>query len=523
MRESKTVTAAPAGIGDVVTPPIREIESYGVCEGIAIVDIDTLLPIDCDDRAPAMFGYSRAEFLRTPISIFRFGECHEDVRRQLRGLLEQGGGRVRGTRRKKNGEPIRVEILTRPDGIAGREVLHAVFRDVTDEMRLREGILAGDYHLALAQRVARLGSWEWDVARNSLSWSDQLFELFGLAKDRFAATRQAFLACVHAEDRPMVESAVHEALLEGRQYSIDYRIVRPDGEALWVQEHGEVFFEGARPVRIIGTVQDVNERKESDLERQRLEVRLHYARKLEALGLLVGGIAHDFKNLLGSLMNYAYVARKHAHDEACRSSLDAISDVGLQARDLVMRLLSVRGEEEAVAVVVDLRDVVKEVVDVLRMEIVDSIDLEIDLESRGAYVKSSPAEMRQVVSNLAKNALDAMRGPGGTLRITVGVEAARAGAGKGRVTLVVADTGPGIEASLRERVFDPFFSTKPNTDGIGMGLAIVKGIVRDRGGSIDLESESEPGSRFTVTFPLAESSTRGGAVEEASPETQERE
>lgn len=133
--------------------------------------------------------------------------------------------------------------------------------NLTEHKRAEEALRRGEARLELAQQIAHLGSWDWDIVKNELVWSDEIYRLFGLAPQAFGATLEAFLNCVHPDDREFVVKSVDEALYGGKPYSIDHRIVRPDGSERMVHEQAEVIVdEQGRPVRMVGTVHDVTER-----------------------------------------------------------------------------------------------------------------------------------------------------------------------------------------------------------------------------------------------------------------------
>lgn len=247
----------------------------------------------------------------------------------------------------------------------------------------------------------------------------------------------------------------------------------------------------------------------------RLERELRQSQKMEAIGTLAGGIAHDFNNILTAIMGYTEMAqRKVPRDNALARDLERVQKASLRAKDLVNRILTFcrQGEQERTPVMMAL--VVEEVLKLLRSTLPTTIEIhqDIAIPSDGMRVLADPTQMHQMLMNLGTNAAHAMRHHGGVLRVSLAdVEADAAlvdrcpGLRPGAwVRLTVSDTGHGMEAGVRERIFDPYFTTKKVGEGTGMGLAVVQGIVNNLGGVISVHSEPGRGSAFTVFLPKYE-------------------
>jgi len=252
------------------------------------------------------------------------------------------------------------------------------------------------------------------------------------------------------------------------------------------------------------------------------EQRLRQAQKLEAVGTLASGIAHDFNNILSAIIGYSEMGlSKVDESDSLYKMLDRIHRAGRRAKNLVQLLLDFSRPAETATDPVDLRDIVSEVLEMLTPSLPPGVRTVVALPEGACPVRANATQMHQVAFNLVKNALDAMAESGGTLTVslTSGSNEDPEGAvcqpmfdrtldtWGGRcdcVKLVVADTGVGMSEEVRQRVFDPFFSTKPSGEGTGMGLAVVHGIVQSYGGWIGLASEPGQGSTFTVCLPQVE-------------------
>ncbi|MEW5774969.1 MAG: ATP-binding protein [Thermodesulfobacteriota bacterium] len=248
-------------------------------------------------------------------------------------------------------------------------------------------------------------------------------------------------------------------------------------------------------------------RRETEARLAESERRLAHARKMEAVGVLAGGLAHDFNNILSAIIGYSEMALGKLPDaDPVRRMVNRIHVAGLRARNLVELLLAFSrpgtGEAKGRA---DLAEVAAEALQLLAPSLDAAVDLRADLGQGRFPVAADPTRLHQVVMNLLTNAAEAVRG-GGRLSVTLARESGNGGAAGGGadwVRLEVADTGPGMEAEVLERIFDPFFTTKRPGQGTGMGLAVVHGVVRSLGGRVDVDSSPGQGARFTVRLPAA--------------------
>ncbi len=247
-----------------------------------------------------------------------------------------------------------------------------------------------------------------------------------------------------------------------------------------------------------------------DLTQQcQMEERLIQSQKIEAVGTLAGGIAHDFNNILSAILGYAELARQETPEGSeVENDLDQILRAGTRAKDLVRQILAFSRQTKTETAPVCLASLVKETMKLLRAALPTSIDIQMVLESE-AYVLADPTQIHQVITNLATNASLAMRENGGRLDLTLrDVELTREeslsypGLESGKyVRLTVSDTGCGMTPEVRNRIFEPFYTTRPQGQGTGLGLSTALGIVQRFGGLITVYSEPNVGSTFQVLLP----------------------
>jgi signal transduction histidine kinase len=276
-------------------------------------------------------------------------------------------------------------------------------------------------------------------------------------------------------------------------------------------------------ILVTAVVRDVTERLELQAERERLrtqadrdrlERQLHQSQRLESLGQLAGGVAHDFNNLLGVISNYAAfageeVAREPSNGrwQKVRSDIEQVRQAAERAAALTHQLLAFARQEIIQPQVLDLNQIVTRVEQLLARTLGEHIELVTDLAENLEPVLADPGQIEQVLVNLAVNARDAMPG-GGKLVIqttTADIEqaAGQADLAPGRYTAIkVTDTGTGIPKDVLDRVFEPFFSTKPKGEGTGLGLATVYGIITQAGGGVRIYSEPGIGTVLTALLPV---------------------
>ena len=455
--------------------------------------------VDANQGFADITGYTREEVIGRSS---RPGDLDIWVRQEDRDRLVEAlraTGEIRGLEapfRRKDGTIITGLMSARRLEIGGVPCLVSVTRDITESKRIEHALMETTQRLQLALASGNLGIWDRDLASDTEIWNDRMHEMYGLAPGASPLTcTQWSRTVLHPEDTPRIQAEIGEALAGRRAYDLEFRILRPDGSLRYIKSDGAVLRDASgRAIRVIGINRDRTERVEAEAERQRLLAELHHAEKLESLGSLAGGVAHDMNNVLAAILVTTELLRSGCPEGSLMErSLDIIQHAGNRGRDLVKALTDFARKGLDETALVDLNELLRKEVELLRHTTLQRIQVDLDLDEQLPKIPGAPSELGGAIMNLGVNAVDAM--PEG------GVLAFRSRRlENGWVELTVSDTGHGMPPQVLKRAMEPFFTTKPSGKGTGLGLARVYGTARAHGGTVDIQSE--PGRGTTVTLRL---------------------
>ncbi|MCC6750367.1 MAG: PAS domain S-box protein [Deltaproteobacteria bacterium] len=434
-------------------------------------------------------------------------------------LLGQPGTPVTARYRIRHKEGRWIWVEARMVNLLHDPTVHALVashRDVTAEHVAVEQLREQQRMLEEAQAVAHIGSLE--IREDELPlvrWSHEAFRIFGFSEET-PATYDRARSAIPKEDWKALGEAFAATWSDGRPIDLEHRVLRSDGTLRWVRLKTAIP-EGGVPGRrrLTGTIQDITERKQ-------LEAQLLQAQKMEAVGQLAGGVAHDFNNALSVILGFGGVMLAELPaDSRLRADLDHVLAAGEHARDLVRQLLAFSRRQVLQPIVLDVNEAICEADRMLARTLGENVHVKLALAPSLALVKVDPAQLTQVVLNLAINARDAM--PEGGL-LTIETANAHLDAEYARqhpeltpgdyVLIAVTDTGIGIAPAVRDRIFEPFFTTKASGKGTGLGLSTVYGIVRQSGGHIWVYSELGQGTTFKIYLPVTDERARSAVASE---------
>ena len=390
------------------------------------------------------------------------------------------------------------------DAVIGRVIS---FRDVSESVRQSQALEQNRMFLERAQQVAHVGSWVVDLdGSDRLSWSAEAHRIFGVAPERFEGTATAFFSLVHPDDVEAVRKAVRDAAAPGGPpYDIEHRIARADGSVRWVHEKADVVRdEGGTALRMIGTVQDTTDRR-------MLEEQLRQLQKMEAIGRLAGGIAHDLNNALTAIAGYAELALGTlALDHRARPDVEEVRRGAERAASVTRQLLAFSRKQLLEPRLFDLNETAGSMARMLGRILGHDVRVTTRLADAPLPVLGDSGQIEQAILNLALNAKDAMPN-GGDLVLATAVEdvddagaMARLPMPAGRYTVLrVVDTGCGMSLETQARAFEPFFTTKGVGKGTGLGLSMVYGTLKQCSGFAFVDSVQGRGTTIVLYFPPA--------------------
>ncbi|HWR73667.1 MAG TPA: PAS domain S-box protein, partial [Nitrospirota bacterium] len=569
--------------------------------GVSIVDLNGRFQ-KVNKRLCEMLGYSESELLTKTFSDVTHPD---DVQRGKDALSKQREGKadvLSFEKRYLHRDGHVVTAIISPSVVrdaTGKPVrCVGLWQDITERKRAEEALKRSRDLLAKAEEIARLGSWEWDIATNRLEWSDEVYRLYGIAKGKDAPSYDVVLNTLHPDFRERFTMDIESALMRGQPLDGEYCLVRPDGTLRFTRSKGEVVRDNAgKPVRMVGIVQDITDQKQAELmvrnvletvdegfiiidrdyrilsanrayaqqagrsvdeiigkkchemshgyfmpchefgetcavrrvfetgephtalhthhnedkdpiyvetkafpmrdaagrvtaaieivnnitEQKKLEDQLRHAQKMEAVGLLAGGVAHDFNNILTAIIGYGNLLEmRYPEDDPHRQYVDQILAAAARAANLTQSLLAFSRKQVINPRPLDVNEIIGRVEKLLQRVIGEDVDLRTELQPGALMVMADSSQMEQVLMNLATNARDAMPG-GGVLTIRTGTmmmgqefrKVHGFGADGTYATVAVSDTGSGMDERTRARIFEPFFTTKELGRGTGLGLAIV--------------------------------------------------
>ena len=382
-----------------------------------------------------------------------------------------------------------------------------------------EALRRRDEQLRVALDAAQMGVWVWSSADNRLTWDETLRRMYGVGADERIAGYDDFISRVHPEDRAFVESTVRRAMADGGRLDYEFRIVLPDGRIRWIADQGRVVpAESGAPGHMTGACMDVTDRRAA-------EEHLRLAHRMESVGRLAGGVAHEANNQMSVVIGAAhYILARPDIPAAVRTDAEFIRQAAERTASVTAQLLAFSRRQVLRPQVLSPNEVLEKFRPILQRTMGEDCGLTLRLDPALGDVKADPGQLEQVLLNLALNARDAMPRGGALTIATSTVELNERSAAldhgvavrPGRyVLLAVSDTGHGMDRTTLDHVFEPFFTTKGVGQGTGLGLATVYGIVKQSDGYV--WARSEPGRGTTIEIYLPVTSERAAAATDEGP------
>lgn len=466
---------------------------------IGITDVKTGRCLDVNEACLNLFEFTREEVVGQTTLLLGIWPNPEERAQLIRQLLT--GKPVRNldlTFRTKSGLLRHILVSSDLIELNGAQCLLTIGNDITERKQAEAALTSSRNLLQSVLRAAPIRVFWKDLGSRYLG-CNQLFaqdagvpspeSLIGKTDYDLAWKEQA--DGYRADDLQVMDSGLAKFDIEEPQTS-------PNGTRIWLKTSKVPLRDDSEHIiGVLGIYDDITRRKQAEADLQQAEERLQQSQKLEAVGRLAGGIAHDFNNLLTGINGNAELLLKQVEPwNPMYQRLDTIRRTGEQAARITRQLLTLGRRQVVQPVPVQLNGLVRKMADLLQPILGENIRLTLALTPSIGLLKADPAQLDQVLLNLAVNARDAMP-DGGTLTI----ETMNVIVQKPAIRLMVRDTGQGMSEEVRTRIFEPFFTTKPFGKGTGLGLATVYGIVTQCEGTIEVESAVGKGTTFSLTFP----------------------
>jgi PAS domain S-box-containing protein len=393
-----------------------------------------------------------------------------------------------------------------------------IIRDITlrkaDEQALRQS----ERFLREAQAAGGVGCFSMDINLGIWTSSDTFDAIFGIGPD-YPRDVGGWLNLVAPEVRDYHRQQLMDLIQNRGRFDLEFQILRgSDGEARWVSGQGSLEGDGqGQAHRLVGTFRDITESRRVQAENLRLQARLQQSQKMESLGCLAGGIAHDMNNILGAILGLASASIEAAPaGTPAHRAFDTISRAAVRGGNMVKQLLTFAHQNGVEVRILDLNSILREEVNLLERTTLSRVRLVLDLDSALRPIQGDATSLTNAFMNLCVNAVDAMTERGTLTLRTRNLDA-------DWIEVLVKDTGAGMSRQVLDKAMEPFFTTKAPGKGTGLGLAMVHTTVLEHRGRMELQSEPGQGTGVRILFPAAATAASPAAPSDRpGPETSRR-
>jgi PAS domain S-box-containing protein len=407
----------------------------------------------------------------------------------------------------RDGRIIPIEINSNYVSFGGKEFNFTFSRDITERKRAEEKLRKSEERYTLAEHAINDGIWDWNILSHEIFCSPRWTEILGYdVEELLQEERLNQLDIVHPDDKPEFFNAMQQSLQNKERYSIEIRLRHKDGSYRWVHSRGEPFYdEAGQPVRMLGSITDITERKQAEIQISFLRDQLTHVSRLGVLGELSAGLAHELNQPLTALRLYTTAAEHIGatlESPELHDCLRRIDELAHRAAEIIRRMRSFVSRNLSHRQSVSPNDLVREVLSLLENELRHNhVKTELMLGDNLPHIMVDPIQIQQVLVNLIRNAIDAMNGTEDNQRFL----SIRTDRTNDSVRFEIADTGCGIDYTMVDKLFEPFQSFKPK--GLGLGLAICRSLIESHQGEIVAKPNPTGGATFHFVLPAANQKT----------------
>ncbi|MBI9032772.1 PAS domain-containing protein, partial [bacterium] len=383
------------------------------------------------------------------------------------------------------------------------------YHDITERKLQTQTLFELNENLKHAQSLSHVGNWQWDMVADEAIWSDEMYSIYGVEKETFEPTSENVIKTILPEDTHKMEQAIAEVLKQGYAEPLEFRITRPSGEVryIFIMALKMGSDESKSSNILFGVTQDITDRKKMEEEKLNLEMHLRHQQKLESIGTLAGGVAHEINNPINGIMNYAQlISDKLEKDNPLQEYSHEIIHETERVATIVKNLLTFSRDDKETHSPARIDDTINSTVSLIQTNFRhDQITLNIDIPENLPELKCRSQQIRQVIMNLMTNAKDSLNqkysgfDENKIMNVSVSLFEKE---NRRWMRVTVEDRGNGISEEISNKIFDPFFTTKDRAIGTGLGLSISYGIVKDHHGQLHFESKVGEYTRFYLDLPI---------------------
>ncbi len=399
---------------------------------------------------------------------------------------------------RKTGEHLIFRVLGLKICIYNTDFILFTLEDISEQFQMREKLQLSSELLDQTSRISHVGGWELEIKNNTLIWSDEVYRIYDVPKD-FTLNVEKAIEFYVDDYKFLISEAVDNAIANGRPFELEAEIKTAKDKNKWIIFKGRPYFSNEEIIKITGTVQDITERKNSEETSKILQSELNHKSKIDLLGKLAGGVAHDFNNILGGIMSSADLIKLklRKHDESLMKYIDIILSLSENAAKLSNKLLVLsRKDKDDQKKSSNIQKMMNETVEIVYNTLNKNIDLKYieknNIENLHFIINDS--SIQNAIINICINSSHSMP-KGGELSITVRRDDLY-------FYIDISDTGTGMSRDVLSRIFEPFFTTKSEGHGTGLGMVSVKRTIEDHNGEIDVFSTLDVGTTTKIRIPI---------------------
>ncbi|MFZ4440629.1 MAG: PocR ligand-binding domain-containing protein [Syntrophales bacterium] len=480
-------------------------------DGFWMTDMQGRL-LDVNEAYCRMSGYSEQELLVMRIPDLEIVEKANDTDDHIQKIMAQGEDRFESRHRRKDGSVFDIEVSVQYRSTGDGQMI-AFLRDITERKRAEEKLVAGHKLLSNLASLVPGVIYQYRLypdGHSAFPYASQAMnDIYEVTPEEVREDATPVFGRLHPDDHDRVAADILESARTLETFYCEFRVILPRQGLRWRWSQ-------AQPQRLDdgstlwhGIISDITERKQAEQEKAKLQAQLLQSQKMESVGRLAGGVAHDFNNMLGVILGHAEIAMDQVDPaQPLHADLQEIRNAANRSADLTRQLLAFARKQVISPKVVDLNDTVAGMLKMLQRLIGEDIHLVWQPDVSLRPIRVDPSQIDQLLANLCINARDAIAGVG-KLTIETGNTsfdedycADHAGFVPGEyVLLAVSDDGCGMDKEILDKLFEPFFTTKGVGKGTGLGLATVYGIVKQNNGFINVYSEPGKGTTFRIYLP----------------------